>query len=38
VFQEKAIRRLLEDLGHEIATPDAARAILALKGASAVEF
>jgi uncharacterized protein (DUF849 family) len=32
------IRRILEELGHEIATPDEARTMLALKGADAVNF
>lgn len=32
------IRRILEDLGYEIATPSEARAMLALKGANAVAF
>lgn len=32
------IRRILEDLGYEIATPDEARQTLALKGSDAVGF
>jgi uncharacterized protein (DUF849 family) len=32
------IRRILEDLGHEIASPDEAREILGLKGADKVSF
>ncbi|WP_151720228.1 BKACE family enzyme [Gemmobacter serpentinus] len=32
------IRRILEDLGHEIATPDEARAMLGTKGADQVSF
>ncbi|MFE3836507.1 3-keto-5-aminohexanoate cleavage protein [Pseudogemmobacter sonorensis] len=32
------IRRILEDLGHEIASPDEARALLRTKGAAAVNF
>jgi uncharacterized protein (DUF849 family) len=32
------IRRIVEELGHEIATPDEARAMLALKGADRVGF
>lgn len=36
--QVAKIRRILEELGHEIATPDEARAILHTKGAAAVNF
>ncbi len=36
--QVKKIRTILEEMGREIATPDEARAILALKGADAVGF
>ncbi|MEM6311143.1 MAG: 3-keto-5-aminohexanoate cleavage protein, partial [Pseudomonadota bacterium] len=36
--QVKKIRRILEDLGSEIATPDEAREILDLKGADRVNF
>lgn len=36
--QVRKVRALLEDLGHEIATPDEARAILALKGRERVAF
>jgi uncharacterized protein (DUF849 family) len=36
--QVAKVRRLLEELGHEIATPDEARAMLALKGADRVVF
>ena len=36
--QVRKVRKLLEDLGHEIASPDEARAMLALKGADAVGF
>jgi uncharacterized protein (DUF849 family) len=36
--QVRKIRRLLEELGHEIATPDEARAMLGLKGAERVAF
>ncbi|MBN8293253.1 3-keto-5-aminohexanoate cleavage protein [Rhodobacter sp. NTK016B] len=36
--QVAKIRRLVEELGHEIATPDEARAILALKGGDQVAF
>lgn len=32
------IRRIIEDLGHEVATPDEARAMLGLKGRSKVNF
>ena len=32
------IRRIIEDLGCELATPEEARAILALKGANRVGF
>lgn len=32
------VRRILEELGHEIATPDEARALLATKGADKVAF
>jgi uncharacterized protein (DUF849 family) len=36
--QVSKIRRILEELGHEIATPDEARAMLGLKGADRVGF
>jgi uncharacterized protein (DUF849 family) len=36
--QVRKVRKLLEELGHEIATPDEAREMLALKGSSAVHF
>ena len=36
--QVAKIRRILEELGHEIATPDEARATLGLKGADLVKF
>lgn len=36
--QVRKVRRVLEDLGHEIATPDEAREILALKGGDRVAF
>lgn len=36
--QVSKIRRVLEELGHEIATPDEARTMLALKGADKVGF
>ncbi len=36
--QVAKIRRILEELGHEIATPDEARASLGLKGADTVNF
>ena len=36
--QVSKIRRILEELGHEIATPDEARAMLNLKGADKVSF
>ncbi|MBR9763384.1 MAG: 3-keto-5-aminohexanoate cleavage protein [Rhodobacteraceae bacterium] len=36
--QVTKVRRILEDLGHEIATPDEAREILALKGGDKVGF
>ena len=36
--QVRKIRRILEDLGHEIATPDEARETLALKGGDRVAF
>lgn len=36
--QVSKIRRILEELGHEIATPDDARAMLGLKGADRVNF
>jgi uncharacterized protein (DUF849 family) len=32
------IRRILEDLGYEIASPDEARRMLALKGGNNVAF
>ena len=36
--QVRKIRALLEDLGHEIATPQEARAMLGLKGKERVAF
>ncbi len=36
--QVRKIRTILEELGHEIATPDEARAMLELKGADLVKF
>jgi uncharacterized protein (DUF849 family) len=36
--QVAKIRRILEELGHEIATPAEARAVLALKGGDKVGF
>jgi uncharacterized protein (DUF849 family) len=36
--QVSKIRRILEELGHEIATPDEARALLGLKGGDRVGF
>jgi len=36
--QVRKIRRILEELGHEIATPDDAREMLGLKGADKVNF
>ena len=36
--QVKKIRRIVEDLGHEIASPDEAREILDLKGGDLVQF
>jgi uncharacterized protein (DUF849 family) len=36
--QVSKIRRILEELGHTIATPDEARDILALKGGDRVAF
>jgi uncharacterized protein (DUF849 family) len=36
--QVSKIRRILEELGHEIATPDEAREMLGLKGADKVNF
>jgi len=36
--QVAKVRRILEEMGHEIATPDEARAMLALKGADRVGF
>ena len=36
--QVAKIRRILEELGHEIATPDEARAMLGLKGSDRVNF
>ncbi|MGX1309000.1 uncharacterized protein (DUF849 family) [Amorphus suaedae] len=36
--QVTKIRRIIEDLGHEIATPDEAREMLALKGGDRVDF
>ena len=36
--QVRMVRKILEGLGHEIATPDEARAILALKGGDHVAF
>jgi uncharacterized protein (DUF849 family) len=36
--QVAKIRRIIEELGHEIATPAEARAVLALKGSDRVGF
>ena len=36
--QVAKVRRIIEDLGHDVATPDEARAILDLKGGDRVEF
>ena len=36
--QVTKIRRIIEDLGSEIATPDEARKLLGLKGADRVKF
>jgi uncharacterized protein (DUF849 family) len=36
--QVRAVRAIMENLGHEIATPDEAREILALKGGDRVGF
>ncbi|SEF15516.1 Uncharacterized conserved protein, DUF849 family [Rhizobiales bacterium GAS191] len=36
--QVTKVRRILEDLGHEIATPDEARELLGLKGGDRVKF
>jgi uncharacterized protein (DUF849 family) len=36
--QVAKVRRILEDLGHAIATPDEARDLLALKGGDQVAF
>ncbi len=36
--QVRKIRRILEELGYEIASPDEARAMLSLKGADKVNF
>ena len=36
--QVSKVRRLLEELGHEIATPDEAREMLGLKGSASVAF
>ena len=36
--QVRKIRRIVEDLGCEVATPDEAREILALKGGDRVKF
>ena len=36
--QVKAVRAIIEGLGHEIATPDEAREILSLKGTDNVGF
>jgi uncharacterized protein (DUF849 family) len=36
--QVKKIRRIVEDLGSEVATPEEAREILALKGGDKVNF
>ena len=36
--QVRKVRQLLESLGHEIATPDEAREMLSLKGATSVNF
>ncbi|RFC62192.1 3-keto-5-aminohexanoate cleavage protein [Fulvimarina endophytica] len=37
-IQVRAVRRIIEELGHEIATPDEAREILGLKGGDKVAF
>ncbi|WP_068083013.1 BKACE family enzyme [Novosphingobium rosa] len=36
--QVRQVRQILEGLGHEVATPDEARAILSLKGGDQVQF
>jgi uncharacterized protein (DUF849 family) len=36
--QVRKIRRIIEDLGSEVASPDEAREILALKGGDRVNF
>ena len=36
--QVAKIKRILEEQGNEVATPDEARAILSLKGADKVKF
>ena len=36
--QVRKVRRILEDQGHEIATPEEARAMLGLKGGDRVAF
>jgi uncharacterized protein (DUF849 family) len=36
--QVRQVRKIIEGLGLEIATPDEARAILSLKGADRVDF
>ena len=36
--QVEKIRRIVEELGNEVATPDEAREILALKGGDRVKF
>jgi uncharacterized protein (DUF849 family) len=36
--QVAKIRRIVEELGHEVATPSEARAMLGLKGADRVKF
>ncbi|RAE63973.1 3-keto-5-aminohexanoate cleavage protein, partial [Burkholderia multivorans] len=36
--QVEKMRRIVEELGMEVATPDEARAMLGLKGADRVEF
>ena len=36
--QVQKIRRIIEDLGHDIASPDEARKMLGLKGADKVNF
>jgi uncharacterized protein (DUF849 family) len=36
--QVRQVRQIIEGLGHEVATPDEARHMLALKGAENVRF